>query len=243
MSFWLGLLVLLTVGLILRRLLVGRIFAAAAALGMFLWSWEPFSAWFGRTLETGLPTQSVPAGDADAIVVLSGRFYPPDPAQPEVLPGYDTYLRCHHAAVLFRQWKAAPVLVTTGAVRSHGQVVDTAGAMKQALVRDGVPESMIWTENQSRSTYENALHSSALLREKGIRRIALVTEAYHMTRASRAFERQGISVLPAPCAFRMTRFEGKWNDMLTINPSNMIFNEEVFHEWLGLAWYRMSGKI
>jgi uncharacterized SAM-binding protein YcdF (DUF218 family) len=41
-------------------------------------------------------------------------------------------------------------------------------------IYSGVPAGMIWTEDRSKSTYENALFSAEILRAKGITRIALV---------------------------------------------------------------------
>jgi uncharacterized SAM-binding protein YcdF (DUF218 family) len=59
-----------------------------------------------------------------------------------------------------------------------------------------------WLENQSRDTGENARRSVALLHAQGIRRIVLVTHAYHMPRALRNFENaaasHGISITVAP---------------------------------------------
>jgi uncharacterized SAM-binding protein YcdF (DUF218 family) len=66
------------------------------------------------------------------------------------------------------------------------------------LEQEGVPPSKIWTEEQSRSTYENALYSAKLLHGSGIHRIALVMEADSMLRAELCFRKQGLEVTPAP---------------------------------------------
>jgi len=54
------------------------------------------------------------------------------------------------------------------------------------LEQQGVPADKIWTEEQSRSTYENALYSARLLKEHGIRQIAVIVEADSMPRADAA---------------------------------------------------------
>jgi uncharacterized SAM-binding protein YcdF (DUF218 family) len=46
-----------------------------------------------------------------------------------------------------------------------------------------------WLEDQSRDTHENAVRCLALLKPEGIKRIVLVTHAYHMPRALRHFQR------------------------------------------------------
>jgi len=58
-----------------------------------------------------------------------------------------------------------------------------------------------WIDAGSRDTHENALRTRDLLAAQGIRRIALVTHAWHMPRSVREFERAGFTVVPAPTGF------------------------------------------
>jgi uncharacterized SAM-binding protein YcdF (DUF218 family) len=61
-----------------------------------------------------------------------------------------------------------------------------------------------WTEDRSRDTRENAARSVELLQGAGVTRIVLVTHAWHMPRAQRAFEQAierrggGIALVAAP---------------------------------------------
>lgn len=240
MTVFSALLLLLLVAVAMWRRRLARAVAACTVVCLFLWTWDPATAFFARTLESQF-TAGRPAGEADAIVVLGGNIYPPDESQTEILPGYSTYLRCRHAALLYRTWKALPVVATGGFVISRNASVDGTVAMQHVLESEGVPAAMIWVENQSRNTSENALHTNRLLRGKGVRRVALVTEAFHMQRARLAFERQGLEVVPAPCGFRSHRFEGTWRHYLFPRPQNMLVNQETLHEWIGWIWYRIKG--
>ncbi len=60
---------------------------------------------------------------------------------------------------------------------------------------------MIWIENGSRSTHENAMYGAEILRQHGISRIALVIDARSMARAEASFRKQGMTVVPAPFRF------------------------------------------
>ena len=60
-----------------------------------------------------------------------------------------------------------------------------------------MPESQVWIADKSRSTYENAKYGAELVKGRGISRIVLVTDAYHMPRAEGCFRKQGLSVAPA----------------------------------------------
>lgn len=55
-----------------------------------------------------------------------------------------------------------------------------------------------WVENESRDTRENARFSWCLVSGMGVRRVALVTHAFHMPRARRQFEAAGFEVIPLP---------------------------------------------
>jgi uncharacterized SAM-binding protein YcdF (DUF218 family) len=108
------------------------------------------------------------------------------------------------------------------------------------LEEEGIPPAKIWTEERSRSTYENALYSALVLREHGIHQIALVVEADSMLRAEKCFRKQGLGVTPAPCLFRDMQFTGE--DLL---PGwTAIYRAEILlHEGVGILWYRMRGWI
>jgi uncharacterized SAM-binding protein YcdF (DUF218 family) len=60
-------------------------------------------------------------------------------------------------------------------------------------------------ESRSRNTYENALFTARLLRERGWRRILLVTSASHMPRAVLLFRHQELQVVPASTDVQVVR--------------------------------------
>ncbi|RKN73009.1 YdcF family protein [Paenibacillus ginsengarvi] len=93
--------------------------------------------------------------------------------------------RFPQAVRLYRE-KRAPLLLFSGGVRWEGQPDVEAAMMKAEAVRLGIPETDILIETKSRHTLENVLFSSDVLeRHIGlahIRRILIVTTAYHMRR-------------------------------------------------------------
>jgi uncharacterized SAM-binding protein YcdF (DUF218 family) len=112
--------------------------------------------------------------------------------------------------------------------------------MRELLIAVGVPGEMCWIEDQSRSTHENAVFSARLLRERGVRRIALVVDARSMPRAAACFRHEGIEVLPAPSKFRYLAAEVEdWIPGWTAIRGN----ELTLHETVGLLWYRLRGWI
>lgn len=217
----------------------GRRLAVLACVALFLWSWPPVSRLFSGTLERRYPLSTLPPADADAIVVLSSAVRRADPSQALPALSESNYLRCRHAAWLYRNWRAVPIVASGG---SGGANLIIARVMREELEAEGVPSHMILTEERSRSTYENAVFSAEILRARGIRRIALVTETYHMPRSEKCFRKQDLEVVPAPCCSRSLQFS--W-DLQHLIPGArpMLNNSDSLHEWIGLIWYRLSGKI
>jgi uncharacterized SAM-binding protein YcdF (DUF218 family) len=209
-----------------------------ALLGLFLWAWPPIAWLTAASLELRYPLREFPTGDADAIVVLSSGVRQAHPSMPEETADWETYVRCRYAAWLYHHWRAVPVVASGGAAPR----AVAADVMRQVLEKEGVPPEKILTEGRSHSTYENAAFTAALLMPAGTRRIALVTEAFHMPRAEAAFRKQGFAVAAAPCAYRQLEFPS-WPVWLLPGTGSLRQNDEALHEWIGLAWYCLSGKI
>src|SRR5271157_3109188 len=217
-----------------KRLLLLLSFAFAS---MMILSLPAVSYLALSSLEWSFPPHRYFPADAEAIVVLSGSCEPPDGVRLETTVGSDTLHRCLHAAEVYHRGGPRTVLVSGGNVDPECSDPPCAQIMRDFLVKWGVDVSDLRMEPNSRSTYENAVECRKLLDRSGIRKIILVTEATHMARASLCFRRQGIEVVPAACHHRATHFDLTILDFLP-SPHAADTCSEVFHEWLGLAWYR-----
>ncbi len=236
----LGFFILLSlIGLIrLRRRKRSRL-AWVGIGGILAISWPPIDWVLSRPLEMGYPIRPFPSGTAEAIVVLSAGVLPPDYERPYALLDEESFTRVEHAVWLYHRWRPLPVLAC-GGVPEGEHAPPFSAAMRDQIEHSGVPANMIWTEDRSRSTHENALYGAEILRAHGVGRIALVVDAKSMPRASACFRKLGIAVVPAPCDFR------QWNSFLEdALPSWKAIrrNEDMLHETLGLAWYWLRGWI
>lgn len=219
------------------RLVRGRGYGILlVALGLlFLVSWPPADWLLSRPLEGRYPIRPFAGAPVEAIVVLSATVEPPHYERPFAQPDQETSERCSYAAWIHQRWQNLPVLACGGGARSPASV-----AMAKLLQEQGVPESLIWTEDRSTSTYQNALFGAEILKQHGIRRIALVVNAKSMPRAAACFRKQGITVEPAPSSFTQL---GTHSDDLLPGWRAIRRNEETLHEVLGLVWYRLRGWI
>lgn len=128
-----------------------------------------------------------------------------------------------------------PVLVSGGSV--FGEEVSEAALMQKVLEQDFSVRAK-WQEDRSRTTFENAQRVKNIFVEAGIRRIYLVTHAWHMPRAQWAFVDAGLEVVPAPIGF--TTVEKGDLSPLGYLPSMGGLDASVtaLRERLGLYWYK-----
>ena len=83
-------------------------------------------------------------------------------------------------------WRAgrAPRLMMTGRYEAE--------LMKRRAVKLGVPTAAVLVESEALTTRQNATGCAAIMREHGIRRALVVTQAFHRLRAVAAFRRAGV---------------------------------------------------
>jgi uncharacterized SAM-binding protein YcdF (DUF218 family) len=154
------------------------------------------------------------------------------------MPDQETFERCAAAARAYQEWQPIPVLACGGGgVRNQPPYAVT---MRDLLEREGVPANLIWTEERSRSTHENAAFGSAILRQLGVQRIALVVDAQSMRRATACFQKEGMEVVPVDSAYR--EWDG-WSQEWIPTWQAIRRNENTLHEVLGLGWYWLHGWI
>ena len=214
-----------------------RAWLAAGLAGMFLAAWPPVAWLAAQPLEARYSTAVPTMQDAQAIVVLAAGIMKDKPGLPGPTPKENTYLRCRYGAWLWKKSNGLPVLVCGGPIPHPPPA---ALAMRRMMIELGVPEALVWTEERSTSTYENAKFGADILRARGVRRVVLVTEAYHALRSERCFRKQGIEVISAPCNF--TEIEGGANSWLPGGEA-ILTNEQTLHELVGLGWYLVRGRI
>lgn len=93
-----------------------------------------------------------------------------------------------------------------------------------------------WIEVQSMDTSSSARLSASLMKEQGVKRIALVSHAWHLPRAVANFEAVGLKVVPAPMGFLRSSV-----DALAFLPSAsaLAASSRALHEWLGILANRL----
>jgi uncharacterized SAM-binding protein YcdF (DUF218 family) len=132
-------------------------------------------------------------------------------------------------------------VVSSGGPPEGRDMMPESEIMRGALLELGVPDSMILLESESKTTREEAMLTAEILRQRGITSCIVVTSDTHMRRALATFRRAGLNAVPAIAAnpVSVTRSTSTW----VPTQQALEFSQEVVHEYVGLAWYRIRGWL
>ncbi|MBW4583277.1 MAG: YdcF family protein [Tildeniella nuda ZEHNDER 1965/U140] len=150
-----------------------RTYAIALLVGYLIIISPPFVAL--ATYGIGSPLPHDTGAKVDVIVIL-GRGHEHNSARADI------------AAQLWLDQRA-PVLFASG--------INDAPELAKLLRTKGVPAAKIGGEGCSRTTWENAVFTKALLQPQGVKQILLVTDVPHLWRSLLIFEQVGFQVIPS----------------------------------------------
>jgi uncharacterized SAM-binding protein YcdF (DUF218 family) len=193
-----------------------------------------------RSLEDEFPPVKIESIEsADAIVVLGGAVNPFTyyPEKVELLSSAD---RMTDTIILYKNKKANLVLFTGGSGLLFQQDLKEATFAEKFFLDLGIPKSSIIFEENSRNTAENAIESAKILEHLQLKKIILVTSAFHMKRSLGVFSKQGLDIIVYPTDYKSLREETNWE---TIVPSSGFLEGSTMaiKEWIGILVYKLKG--
>jgi len=147
------------------------------------------------------------------------------------------------ATELIRRRKGKVLLISGGYPPKKGLPTEEI-LLRQWLESWEVIDKPILELGYNKNTRDEAIHTAALSREKGWKKIILVTSAWHMRRSEAVFRKAGLEVVPVGADFIGTNAVGiQWNFCPV--PSSGVFNHlKLFmHEQIGWWYYKFRGWI
>ena len=171
------------------------------------------------------------AENSDLIIVLGAGI------QPDGSPGPVLTRRSQHGAELWQRGLAPVVLCAGGKAQSHPR--SEAAACREILLDSGLPEHVVLMEERSRSTEENAIFSKPIMREGGYEDAILVSDSYHMLRASWLFGRQGMALSASPVP--ASRIRGRLSYPRSLLREFLAFHWHFVKDALGLPMTHLGG--
>jgi uncharacterized SAM-binding protein YcdF (DUF218 family) len=165
-----------------------------------------------------------PLAPSDVIVVLAGN----------------SPFRARQAEKLFAQGLAPHVIISNEPLSSHGVQTTWLELRAVGLVHLAIPDDAIVPIPEiSDSTYEEALHARDIMVARGWRSAIVVTDPFHMRRATltfrQAFEPAGLTVAASPADDSKYGVDTWWTDRNAIM--------RVAQEYIKLAYYVATGKV
>ena len=179
---------------------------------------------------------------SDAIVVLSGGRKLP-PGNSEIIEWNDPD-RFISGINLYRANKSNKLIFTGGLDPLNSTLPPEGDIYIKEAISMGIPKKDLFTTHPVFNTLGEAKAIKNLLERKKTsykKKIILVTSAFHMKRAMKVFEREGINVLPYPVDFKTNQnFISSLSNPLFWVPSSRYLNKssQAIREIIGRIIYR-----
>jgi uncharacterized SAM-binding protein YcdF (DUF218 family) len=152
----------------------------------------------------------------------------PNNVQYILLLGGDREHRAWEAIRLYQQNKNLKIITSGYSLIGASDAQITAKMLEDA----GVKKEQIFSQNKAKDTKEEAIALKKRIKNKPF---ILVTSAYHMPRAMKLFQKEGLNPIPAPCN------DDYLYDKSIIHAKQIRKTEQALHEYIGLLWLKLKG--
>ena len=128
-------------------------------------------------------------GRRDAAIVLGAAVWEREPS-----PVFKE--RIEHALTLYNAGRIRYIIFTggIGTGKSHAE----SAAAKDYAIRRGIPETHVFTESTSRTTFQNLFYAKHIVDNAGIKTVFIVSDPPHMKRAMRMAHDMALDAAPSP---------------------------------------------
>ena len=221
----------------------GSVLCIVGGLGLLLFGLLPTSHYLAHALEARFPRPALPA-TVTGIVLLSGSERPAasdaydEPQTGEMGSRYIATLR------LAARYPEARIVYTGGSRTEPGTgpLGTQTAVAAEILGRVGLDPARLTFEEGSGDTCENASNTRALVQPRAGETWLVVTSAMHVPRTVACLRAAGWpEAVPYPTDYFVVL--GPWGAGTIQVAANLHLFDLAAHEWLGLAYYRLTGRI
>ncbi len=145
---------------------------------------------------------------------------------------------------LYHQGIIKKIIIASGSASVFLKEPGEADFVAEQFILAGAKKEDIYIDNKSRNTFENAQFSKKIVDSLHLKGpFVLVTSAFHLPRALLVFEKAGFPVLPYPADVRAydriySFTEYFWPSMDVLADWNYLIKE-----FVGIAAYKLTGKL
>ncbi|MEP7080950.1 MAG: YdcF family protein [Ginsengibacter sp.] len=143
------------------------------------------------------------------------------------------------AVKLYKLGKVTHLLISGGNGKNDVKGFKEGAFVKTQLNIFGVPDSVVFVEDRSTNTKENAVNSKIILDSLHLSPpYLLITSAFHMPRAALTFKKSGLAVDPFPCNYTEGMDAWSWDDV--VPRFSVLMDWGVYlKESAGYLWYKL----
>lgn len=239
-----------------QRIRMAKCALFTTLLFYYLLSIEPTAFVLTRSLMRGASAAAPPAISSEilkdnppkAIVVLAGGANPKDETRPFAELSGASWRRLWRGLEVYRQLDGkVPIVYSGDSGDPFGPPSGEALLAREHAAAMGISAQSFLVETESRTTAESGVAIRQILDkqfpDRSSHLVILVTSSWHMARASKVLQREGIEIIPTPADFPETV-------QLTLDPLSFVPSVEHFassyfaiHEWVGQGAYWMLSTV
>jgi len=239
LSFFLLILIFLLLFTNFKKL---TIFFAKFLLILFLFfGYTPLSNFLLNKIEDFIKPSKYPIQQLTGVVVLGAGFDSGRISKERNQIALDhSVARLTKAIEIYNKNPRILILLSGFSKESLNEEWSELEMVKRFYLDQGVRFENLLFENQSRNTFENAFFSKNIVSKyKGT--WGLITTASHMPRSYLVFKKQGLILEPINVNYRTGKTKIFW---LNFNIKKGLTDWSIiFHEVIGLAYYKITNKI
>jgi uncharacterized SAM-binding protein YcdF (DUF218 family) len=221
---------------------LGRRAATVAPALVLVIGIAPVGVWVMKPLENRFPPPPAQMAPPYGIIVLGGAIDEALGRDRDQVSLAEGAARLTEAVALSRRFPEARLVYSGGSGQLLSRGATEAADAGKLFVALGVDPARIILEDRSRNTDENARFTRDVVHPEPSQTWLLVTSAWHMPRSMGLFRKAGFNVVAYPVDYH----SGGGLADLRVNRETgrgLLIFDLALHEWIGLAAYRLSGKI
>ena len=234
--YWI--IILVIAGYFLRKALLKKICRFLALCIFLLFSNAWLLDWYAKNWQP--PPVVINTGIAYSCGIVPGGFASPGADE----NGYfnSTSDRFIQVVKLYKLGNIKHILISGGNGKVDITTFREGAWVKTELTAMGIPDSVIFVEDRSNNTSDNAVYAKQILDSLQLRPpYLLITSAHHVPRASLLFKNAGISIVPFPCSYIAGRGDFSISSLLPRISALSAWNIYL-KETAGYLWYYLQGN-
>jgi uncharacterized SAM-binding protein YcdF (DUF218 family) len=214
-----------------------------AVVILILIAMSPLAFWITIPLEERFPRIDHVDVPPDGIIVLGGAIENiPEYGRPHLISLNDAAERLTEIPRLAQLYPKARIIYTGGPVYEGGGILSEAAGARELFIEWGTSPDRITIEDQSLTTWENAVLTKEIVHPALGTHWLLVTSAFHMPRAVGVFRKAGWpGIVAYPTDYRAPNpaFGVGWR---AVASDNLELLELSVKEYFGLLGYWLGGR-